>query len=436
MLKTLGKVKITAGISVMALMLAACSQSPAPAEGNNGTAVKQNDGQIELTFVNWGTVEAATKAGYEAMIKGFEDKHPNIKIKSIGVPFNQMLDQLLVMNAGGSPPDVSVLHGTWTSTMYEAGALEPLDNLLSEDIKKDFYQNIIQNVTYDGKLVAAPWTPAPSVIYYNKELLKKAGISKPPATLAELREQAAAIAKQGKDESGNTIYGMGIQSKRLFNAGFYYLPYIWEQGGDLTDADGNVTLDTPEVVKALTETRKLFDNEVTPAGLEIKDLRSLFSQGRLGFHIDIDAYGILLDLSPKKEKFAEDFGMVRIPEAFFLEYALGVSPKSEHKEAAAQFVEYLSSSEGMAIYNANGGNRSPARDSVAEIEFYKKPENAHMQFYIDAIQQARPLPVRHPGFVKAMEEVAEAVQRVGINKEDPANVVKDLQKKVAKIYGK
>lgn len=430
-----GKLALIAAL-MFALPLSACSKDSGEPAKEKNEAVSGD--QVTLTFANWGSVEAATQAGYEAMIRGFEEKYPNIKIKNLGLPFNQMLDQLLVMNVGGTPADVSILHGTWTSTMYKAGALEPLDELLSNEVKSDIYENLLENVTYDGKMIGVPWTPAPSVLYYNKNLLEQAGIAEPPTNLKEMREQAKQIAALGSDESGNTIYGTAIQSKRLFNAGFYYLPYIWEQNGDLTDADGNVTLGTPEVEKALQVTKELFEQNVTPAGLEIKDLRSLFAQGRLGFHIDLDAYGILLDLSPKKEEFAKDFGMIKLPkeETFVMEFDLTISPKSEHKEEAAKFIEYLSSPEAMALFNANGGNRSPSRHSAADIDFYKDPANQHMQFYIDALQEAKPLPVRNPGFVRAMEEVAEAIQRVGINNEDPSVVTGDLQQKVTDIYAK
>jgi len=411
---------------------------PASSGGSaSGTASPSKEPeQVTLKFMNWGSVEAATKPGYEAMVAAFEKKYPHIKIENVGVPFNQMLDQILVQHSAGSSPDVMILHGTWTSAMNAAGALQPLDELIPADVQSDFYPNLIGNLKYDDELVGLPWTPAPSTLYYNKELLKQAGITELPTSFKEVREMAKQIAALGKTDTGNTIYGFGLSSQRLFNSGFYFIPYIWEQGGDLTNEAGEVTLDTPEVVKAFEATKQLFTDKVTPVGADIKELRNLFAQGQLGFYVDIDAYGILLDLSPKKTAFANDFGMMRLPDdnAFYLEYVLGMSSQTKHQEEAALFLEFMSGAEAMTAYNNNGGNRTPARESSAAIDYYQKPENAHMQFYIEAIQNARPLPVRNPGFVKAMEEVAEAIQRVGINNEEPAKVVKELQAKVNAIY--
>lgn len=413
--------------------------NPSASSGGNASGAaspSKEPGQVTLKFMNWGSVEAATKPGYEAMVAAFEEKYPHVKIENVGVPFNQMLDQILVQHSAGSSPDVMILHGTWTSAMNAAGALQPLDELIPADVQSDFYPNLIGNLKYDDELVGLPWTPAPSTLYYNKELLKQAGITELPTSFQEVREMAKKIAALGKTDTGNTIYGFGLSSQRLFNSGFYFIPYIWEQGGDLTNEAGEVTLDTPEVVKAFEATKQLFTDKVTPVGADIKELRNLFAQGQLGFYVDIDAYGILLDLSPKKTAFANDFGMMRLPDdnAFYLEYVLGMSSQTKHKEEAALFLEFMSGPEAMTAYNNNGGNRTPARESSAAIDYYQKPENAHMQFYIEAIQNARPLPVRNPGFVKAMEEVAEAIQRVGINNEEPAKVVKELQTKVNAIY--
>lgn len=438
--------------AILMLFVAACGKNNAGSAGSDqpastpGSSAKpeetaapsENQEPVTLKFMNWGSVEAATKPGYEAMIAAFEQKYPYITIENVGVPFNQMLDQVLVQHAASSPPDVMILHGTWTSAMNAAGALQPLDELIPADTQKDFYPNLLENLKYDGELVGLPWTPAPSTLYYNKKLLEQAGITELPKSFADVREQARKIAALGKTDTGNTIYGFALSSQRLFNSGFYFIPYIWENGGDLTNEAGEVTLDTPSVIEALTTTKQLFTDRVTPVGADIKELRNLFAQGQLGFYVDIDAYGILLDLSPKKAEFANDFGMMQMPDdnAFYLEYVLAMSSKTEHKKEAALFLEFMSGPEAMTQYNDNGGNRTPARNASAAIDYYKKPENAHMQFYIDAIQNARPLPVRNPGFVKAMEEVAEAIQRVGINNEEPAAVAKELQAKVQKIYSK
>ncbi len=424
--------------AVTGLILLACASLLSAMPGKEK---KMADGKTTLTFVNWGTAEEATKAAFEAMIADFEAKNPDIKIENMALPYNQMFDQLLILNAGGTPPDVAQIHGSWTSALQNAGTLAELDTLLPKDVLDDFYPQVKESLTYNGKLYAAPWSPSPVVLYYNKELLKKAGYTEPPKTMEELFTMAEAIARLGSDASGNTIYGFGIQSKKLFGAGFYFLPFIWNNGGDLTDSAGNVIIGSKATEQALTDVQKLFATKTSPAGLEIKDLRNLFAQGVLGFHLDGDfGYATFLSLSPKKEAFAEDIGIAVMPgkpgntNGFFIEHNLGIFEKSPNKEAAAKFVAYLSSPEAMDIYNAYGGNKTPARHSVEKLPFYSKPENAHMQIFIKALNNSRALPQKNPGFVAGMEELAEAIQRVGINNEQPSVVVPEMAKKITDIY--
>ncbi len=107
---------------------------------------------------------------------------------------------------------------------------------------------------------------------------------------------------------------------------------------------------------------------------------------------------------------------------------------SKHKKEAAMLLDYLTGPEGMALYNEKSGPKLPARKSVAQIPYYSKPENAFTKVFIDEINVSKPMPATNSAFLSAMEEFAAAIQRVGIAKEDPAAVVKDLDAKVKALY--
>src|SRR5690348_8440435 len=94
------------------------------------------------------------------------------------------------------------------------------------------------DVHWKGKMYGAPtWTDA-RALYYNKDLLEKAGLdpAKPPATWADIE---AAAAKLTTKDSGGNYSQLGFVSTWGNPPGFlvWYL-YAWQLGGDLTSDDG------------------------------------------------------------------------------------------------------------------------------------------------------------------------------------------------------
>jgi multiple sugar transport system substrate-binding protein len=397
---------------------------------------------VELTFVNWIGAEEAFADDLAAMIGAFEAQNPNITIKSVSFPFNQSKDQLIVMSTGGTPPDISMSHPTWVAPLVDAGVLAPLDDLLLN--QDDYFAGTFEGKYYDGKLMAVTWAPSPIIIYYNIDLLTAAGYDGPPETWAELFEAAAAIAALGEDDEGNTIYGMGISSQPVAGAGYFFLPYMWNAGGEYQDADGNIIINSPENVAALEQAKAAFDAGVSPAGLEIRDLRNLFAQGLVGFHWDGEfGVSIFAGLSEMGADFADHYGIMLIPGlepgepglTFFVEHDLVIYKDSPHQEEAALFMDFLTGPEGMALYNENGGAKLPARASVSEIDFYSDPANDFMNIFIEAMEIARPMPANNAAFLGSMEEIGKALQRLAIAGDEPAVVAEELDVAVKGLYG-
>ena len=96
------------------------------------------------------------------------------------------------------------------------------------------------------------------------------------------------MAALGKDDSGNTIYGLGLPTGKVAHTGTVFNGIFYAFGGHFVDGDGNVDLNNEGNVAALTWTKELVDAKVIPAGLEIKDLRGLFASGQIGIIFDGD----------------------------------------------------------------------------------------------------------------------------------------------------
>jgi multiple sugar transport system substrate-binding protein len=397
---------------------------------------------VTLDFVNWIGAEEATSDDLAAMIAAFEAANPNIRINSQPTPFNQSLETLLTRSLGGDSPDVSMAHVTWVAPLAEAGVLASLNDLLPN--QDDYLTGMLDSQTIDDTLVAVPWASSPVVMYANMELLAEAGYDAPPTTWDEMIEMAYTVKDLGPGADGGQRYGLGISSGQIAGAGYFLLPFIWYHGGEFQAEDGSIVLDSPETVAAFTEIQALFDDGVTPEGVEIRDLRELFAQGRLAFQWDIESMvGTFAALSPRGVDFRDAYEIVLIPGAspeepaptISIFHTLVIYEDTPYKEQAAAFIDFLTGPEGLAVYNEYGGNKLAVRTSSAAIDFYDQPENAFLEVFLQAIEgPARSLPAKSSAFLEAMVSIATANQRVGLNAEDAAVVVADLQAAVARLY--
>ena len=403
----------------------------------------QADEVVTIQFMNWGMAEDTTIPAFQAMIDAFNASHPNIHVESIAEAYNSYLDQTLILNASNEMPDCLQVHNSMVSAMVSAGALTDLNGYISDETRADFYSNLMDALTYEGKQFALPWAPSPVVLYCNMSLLEKAGYDHVPATMQELREMAAAVAALGSDSNGNTIYGLGVQTKAIDQTGLYFLPYLWNFGGEMCDAEGNITINSPALIETFQFLKGMVDEKITPVGQEIKDLRNMFANEQIAFVVDTAfGYAAIQNMAENLDDFKAHTQLARIPSDsgepvyFFNAHNLAVSEQSEHKEEAYTFIEWLSSAEAIEIYDTYSANIMPSRTSVEGLAYYSAPGNEYTHVYIETLPDARALPEKFSGFKASMLDIANALQQVILNNEDPAKVAEDLQAQLTVAYVK
>src|SRR6476646_4304243 len=131
---------------------------------------------VEITFANWAAAETATRPAIEQVIKEFEASHPDIKIKSEAISFSEIARQLVLRVRSGNPPDVAQLAGNDTFLLAIIGKLEPLDSYVENDLKSALKPGTLSQFTHRGATIAFPWTLAPAGFWYNKAVMRKAGL--------------------------------------------------------------------------------------------------------------------------------------------------------------------------------------------------------------------------------------------------------------------
>lgn len=162
------------------------------AEKLNKIQTQKQPKKQEVVF--W-SLQMGTFGSYmKPLIAEFEKQNQDIKIKWIDVPYSEGEKRTLASILSSAPPDLVNLTPDFSSILAQKQALEYIDCK-----KLDVYnKEIMRTLTREGKCYAVPFYATSSLTFYNKNILKKAGIKKIPTTYDELNANAQKI----KDKTG------------------------------------------------------------------------------------------------------------------------------------------------------------------------------------------------------------------------------------------
>lgn len=232
---------------------------------------------VKLTY--WSGFTGGDKQAYLDLIKKFNDTHPDIQVDYQLQPWDSIAQKLPTAIISGSGPDLATPdYNVATIQQYVANGLAlPLDDLVPQVGQGVLPQAVIDSFSVDGKLYAAPANYATLLLYYNKDLLKTAGIAAPPKTMAELQDDAVKLS------NGQGQYGIALAD----NATIQMWPVlIWSDGGDLI-ANKCSALADPKTVGTVEKWSGLIrDKKISPVGSTGQDADNLFAAGKAAFEIN------------------------------------------------------------------------------------------------------------------------------------------------------
>jgi len=213
---------------------------------------------------------------------GMQDK---VIVKDLPMPYAQTREQAILAHKSGKVPSMTFLMSQWIPELAAAGVLEPLNKYFTKEELNVYPKGFIEDVSYKGEIYAVPTYTGPICLFANKELLKMAGYDPPrdPKDMEDFKEMIKKISELPPDAKGNRRYGFALRTSQDKNSAWWFVPWVWNYGGQLADADDNPTLDTPGFRKALEFYQWMGTNKYAPLGQTVHDSRNLFSQGNYGF---------------------------------------------------------------------------------------------------------------------------------------------------------
>ncbi|RPF38016.1 extracellular solute-binding protein [Streptomyces sp. TLI_185] len=152
-----------------------------------------------------------------------------VKVKRTAFDTSDLGNKTLLAAQQGNSPDVLIVDNPVVSTLAEAGVLTTTDDNKLDTSKVD--PNLLAAGQSGGKTYGTPIGANTLALYYNKEVLKKAGVD--VASIKDWTSLTAALAKVKKaGKKGITFSAIGTEE-----GSFQFLPWLWGAGAKLTELD-------------------------------------------------------------------------------------------------------------------------------------------------------------------------------------------------------
>lgn len=319
------------------------------------------------TIVFWNPLTGDDGAYMDNMVKAYNDTNPEIKVKSV-VTSDMYTKIYAVMSSKKDIPDLTLIHADRVPGFVQSNMLRPLDDIIKDkkELKEDNYLPQAWNAgSIDGKQYTVPLDIHSNAMYYNKDLLKKYNatnfLDDNVVTFDEI------MSLKGKLDSGDYAINNSLIS-------WVTLAQIVNLGGDI-QKDGQPTVDTPEMRKALDAIKEIVDaGLMTPNG---EDGYLMFQSGNVLFSTDgtwtstaHDAvegldYGVTNIYAFEKDKFTN-----RASSHLFSMLDKEISEEKE--KGIADFLEYVRLN---SIEWAKAGQIPASKEIVESKEFEKYPQS-------------------------------------------------------------
>ena len=248
------------------LALALCLAALAGCGGDDDSGSAAADGKPSGEITVWAMGAEGEKL--DVLAKDFMAANPGVTVKVSPIAWDVAHDKLITAVAGNQTPDVSQMGTTWMGEFAKTGALAEVP----EDVDQGaFFEGARDTAVVDGTAYGVPWYVETRVLYYRTDIAEKAGVSEPPGSWDELKAMAKAL-----KEKGGARYGISLSPNNWQE----FLPFVWQNGGDVVTEGGELSLDSPEVVEALEYYQSFFKEGLTaPSVAEGFDVTQGFIAG-------------------------------------------------------------------------------------------------------------------------------------------------------------
>lgn len=390
--------------------------------GGCGLGDDADEVTLKLVAADYGDSAANSSEKYWGkLVEEYEAAHPGVKIQVSVYSWNDVDRKVKELADAGKAPDMAQI-GAYAD-YAEKGLLYRADDLLSIATQAGFASQLAKAGQVNGMQYGMPFAASTRLLFYNKDLFKKAGLT-PPTTWDELAADAAAL----KADGVKYPYALPLGPEE---AQAETMQWLLSGGGGYTDGYGTYGIDSAQNVDTFTWLKdELVDKGLTgpvaPGELNRADAFAAFAKGDVGM---LNGHPSLMHIAGKQ---GVKFGMVPMPGVDGESDAtMGVADwmtafkKNGHAEEVGDFLDFVYDEKNVLDFSREYDLLPVTTDASATMT--EAEQDADLKPFLDELPLSELYPVGKTSWAEVSAAVKERIGQAVASGGNPSAVLKQLQ---------
>jgi multiple sugar transport system substrate-binding protein len=411
---SLRRLRLTAA-TVTVLAVAGTATACSSGAGSTGTKAADSG-----TYTIWDPYPQFDKSSAWAKLLDACGTKAGVKIKRTAFDTSDLANKALLAAQQDNSADVLIVDNPVVSTLADAGVLTTTEDNKLDTSKAD--TNLLAAGQSGGKTYGTPIGANTLALYYNKKVLKQAGVD--IASVKDWKSLTAALAKVKKaGKKGITFSAIGTEEGT-----FQFLPWYWGSGAQLT------VLDSGQAVSALSLWKEWLKNGYAPNSVLNNTQTTSWQEFTTGDYA-FSENGTWQLANAKKAGF--DYGVIPVPAADGGNAAaptggefvtVPVQGKTDRYATSQKIVTCLTSTDNLLTTDTTLSYVAP----TTEVQDKQVAANAELKPWVDAVKAAKgrtsdDLGTKYP---KISEQLWKAVQSALSGSQSPKDALAAAQSAV------
>lgn len=420
----------------MSMMLAACggngNTKNTPDTGNagqTGTGAETTAAAKDVKLEFWTIALQPTFNDYfNDLIAKYEGSHPGVKVEWKDYPYDAISQRLLTSTASGKSPDVVNLNTEFASQLGSKGALLDLNEYLTDEQAKSYFEGIYNSTVLGGKAYALPWYTGTEVLFMNKKLVDKAGLD--PANPPQTREELVEWARQVHEKTGAAGYAQQLVSKLFPIDGIQIL------NEDKTAAAFN----TPEAEAMIAQMRDLMkEGVVLKEDADFSKQIQYFSGEQVAFQLSGPTFINFIKTSAPdvyKNTIAVPLPTGKANLRLSNSMNLVVPQKSKNPKEAVEFAAFITNAENQTAFSKVANTLPSSKASIQDPFFTESDGSLEAEAKVassQSLDKATDYMVGVPSAADINSALTRGLQEILMNGADIKETLNKVEKEVNNI---